>query len=395
MGGSEDLKSRLFKHLWQAGLFYSALAIVLIPGPLDFLGWQKSLADALLLPLLKFAGGFFYQTENWIQEISSDSSFMWLLLALVVPFSMILGFRQKHNSRLMASVQIVLTYFLAFVLLNYGVDKVFKAQFYLPEPNILFTPFGMLDKDILYWSTMGISYEYNLFLGWAEVLAAMLLLVRKTRVIGLILALGILVNVVAVNFSFDISVKALSLLLLLISVVLLAPFARSFLAVFSYQENAKLTELPTLPSDWNSSKIQVIAKVIIIGIALIQSILPFWQNGVYNDDLAERPFLHGAYEVTDSSDPNLKMIFIHRDGYLIFQDNDFRMKDYKLEIDPIEKSMNLIDYNREENILHYTYNGTTGELRIANGSNSFYAISESVNWRELPALKPQMHLSID
>lgn len=395
MGGSEDLKSRLFKCLWQAGLFYSALAIVLIPGPLDFLGWQKGVSDALILPILKFVGGFISPTENWIQEISSDSNYMWLLLALLVPFSLILGFRQKHTSRWMASLQIVLTYFLAFVLLNYGVDKVFKAQFYLPEPNILFTPFGMLDKDILYWSTMGISYEYNLFLGWAEVLAAMLLLVRKTRVIGLILALGILVNVVAVNFSFDISVKALSLLLLLISVVLLVPFARSFAAFFSYQENAKLAELPALPSDWISSKIQLIAKVIVTGIALMEAILPFWQSGIYNDDLTERPFLHGAYEVTDSSDSNLKMIFIHRDGYLIFQDKDFRMKDYKLNIDQIENKLLLKDYDGSEIILNFVYDEVKGQLYFSNGEGVFFAKSTAVIWREMPALQSQFHLSID
>jgi len=388
MDDCKNLKSLLIKRLWQVGLFYSFLAIILIPGPLDFFGWQKGMSDAFILPMLKFVAGFIFPVENWFQEIASDSSFMWLLLALLVPCSLVLGFRLKQKDQVISLIQILLTYFLAFVLLNYGVDKVLKAQFYLPEPNILYTPFGMLDKDILYWSTMGISYKYNLFLGCAEVLTSVLILIRKTRVLGLILSLGILLNVVAVNFSFDISVKAFSLLLLLISVVLLAPFARSFAAFFSYQENAKLTELPTLPSDWISSMIQLIAKVIIIGIVLIQAILPFWQNGVYNDDLAERPFLHGAYEVTDSSDPNLKMIFIHRDGYLIFQDKDFKMKDYKLKIDPIEKSMNLIDYNREENILHYTYNGTTGELRIANRSNSFYTKSESINWRELPALKP-------
>src|SRR5205085_9499653 len=105
-------------------------------------------------------------------------------------------------------------YYLCLQLLKYGVDKIFKNQFYLPEPNTLFTPAGMLDKDILYWSTMGTSYGYNIFLGSLEIAAALFILIKRTRLIGLLLSLGILINVTEVNFGFDISVKLFSLFLL-------------------------------------------------------------------------------------------------------------------------------------------------------------------------------------
>jgi len=38
------------------------------------------------------------------------------------------------------------------MLLNYGTDKLFLEQFYKPDANILFTPLGFLDSDILFWS---------------------------------------------------------------------------------------------------------------------------------------------------------------------------------------------------------------------------------------------------
>ena len=44
-----------------------------------------------------------------------------------------------------------------------------------------------------------------------EILAAVLILIKRTRLMGLLLSLGILINVVAVNFGFDISVKLFSL----------------------------------------------------------------------------------------------------------------------------------------------------------------------------------------
>ena len=389
------MKSHRLKTLWQAGLIYSASAIILIPGPLDFFGWQKTVADALVLPTLKFIGGFLFSTNAWFQEISSDSNYLWFLLALLIPISLVLGFRQFRSERGTAFLQILLAYFLSFVLLNYGIDKVFKAQFYLPEPNILFTPFGMLDRDILYWSTMGISYEYNLFLGMAEVLAAMLILFRKTRIVGFLLTASILVNVVAINFSFDISVKAFSSLLLLISLLLLAPFGVSLYRYFFQRKAERMPDFPKISFSWLSGRSYQMAKIILVAIVLAQAIYPFWKNGVYNDDFADRPFLHGAYQVVDSSDPNLKMIFVHRDGYLIFQDRDLKMKDYKLKIDPIRNSLMLKDYDGSETLFDFEYDKLSGSLTISNKDSDFFLKSETVNWREMPALQRQYHPSID
>lgn len=389
------MKPHRLRELWQAGLIYSFLAILLIPGPLDFFGWQGAFADAMLLPSLRFVGGFLFPTATWYQEISSDSRFLWLLLALLLPLSLLLGFRQFRSERVLAFIQIMLTYFLSFVLLNYGIDKVFKAQFYLPEPNILFTPFGLLDRDILYWSTMGISYEYNLFLGLAEVLAASLILIRKTRVIGILVAAFILMNVVAINFSFDISVKAFASLLLLSSSLLLVPFGVSLQRYFIQNKAERMPKLPKIPVPWFSRRTFHIAKIALVAVVLGQAVYPFWKSGIYNDDFAERPFLHGAYRVIDSSDPNLKMIFVHRDGYLIFQDENFRTNDYKLRINPAKNELSLIDYDGSETILEFEYDKVEGLLTFSNKDSDFFVKSETVNWREMPALQQLFHLSID
>jgi hypothetical protein len=397
---SYHLKSVQLKDLWQAGLIFSVLALVLIPGPLDLLGWQKSLADFVVLPLLKFLGGLVLPTEIWFQEISSDSNYMWLMLVVLLPTALIgtwffAGFRQSRKEGTTALLQILLTYFLAFVLLNYGLDKVFKAQFYLPEPNILFTPFGMLDKDILYWSTMGVSYEYNFFLGLAEVIAAFLIIVRKTRVFGLLIGVAILINVIAVNFSFDISVKAFSMLLLLISLLLLAPFARSFIGFFLERQPVRMPELARLSFARLSGKPKSIIKILLVGMVLIEALYPYWKAGTNSDDLAERPFLHGAYKIIESSDTNLRMVFIHRDGYLIFQDEELRMKDYKLEVNLVENYIELTDYDGSESNLDFEYYQTTGKLELKNREGSFYLSGKAINWREMPALKRQLHWSVD
>src|SRR5690554_1822611 len=96
---------------------------------------------------------------------------------------------------------------LAFFLIRYGLDKLFNRQFYTPASNTLHTPTGQLSKDILFWSSMGTSSFYNAFMGIAEVITGILLLFNRTRFLGLLLAFGILGNILSVNIGFDITVK--------------------------------------------------------------------------------------------------------------------------------------------------------------------------------------------
>ena len=52
------------------------------------------------------------------------------------------------EARLWYGLHTGVAWFLALQLLQYGFDKVFKHQFYLPEPNTLYTPLGLLPPDL-------------------------------------------------------------------------------------------------------------------------------------------------------------------------------------------------------------------------------------------------------
>ncbi|MEL6135447.1 MAG: hypothetical protein AAFR59_18970, partial [Bacteroidota bacterium] len=52
------------------------------------------------------------------------------------------------------------TYYLAFILLRYGFDKMFLSQFPFPSPNLLYARLESLNPDILYWSAVGTSPTY-------------------------------------------------------------------------------------------------------------------------------------------------------------------------------------------------------------------------------------------
>ncbi len=342
------------------------------------------------MPVLKGIGDLVFNTNSWFQEISSDGRFMWLGLVLMMAFAgifntLISKILKKDCATAYKFIQIFLTYFLAFTLLHYGLSKVLRMQFYQPEPNTLFTPLGFLDQDILYWSTMGVSDAYNLFLGISELIAAILIIIRYTRVMGLFLATFIMVNVVAVNFSFDISVKAFSSILLLTSILLLKPVIKVVLDFFILRKTVSLPEMPRIQIFGRN---RIIHQTLIV-IAIIVISVPTIKQSIYPNDSTKTPLFHGAYRVLESSDPTLKMIFVHRAGYVILQDYDFGITDYKLKINQIKRNMVLMDYDLAELTYNYKYDASQKLLYLENEQN--HIIARSINWRELPALQSHFH----
>jgi hypothetical protein len=100
----------------------------------------------------------------------------------------------------------LLRYFLALTLLGYGFAKVFATQFPQLWAN-LDTPPSELTPMRVAWQFFGYSRTYQQFLGWAEVVPAVLLLSRRLATLGALLAIVVLTNVFALNIFFDVCVK--------------------------------------------------------------------------------------------------------------------------------------------------------------------------------------------
>ncbi|MEY3198941.1 MAG: hypothetical protein RJA13_899 [Bacteroidota bacterium] len=119
--------------------------------------------------------------EVVLLDFSSDSFGLYLLMPILFMGSLLLTtsfdlvrISNLNKVKTIYFIRSIATYYLAWILLKYGFDKVFKCQFYLPEPNILFTRVGDLDKDILFWSTMGSSHSYSIFMGLLEIIPGIL-----------------------------------------------------------------------------------------------------------------------------------------------------------------------------------------------------------------------------
>ena len=345
-------------------------------------------------------------------EITSDSAMMYALLILLFLLSIItvgiinlIKKWQEYEDVIFNVFSIIFNYYLSLQLLKYGCHKLFKAQFYLPEPNILYTPFGNLDKDILYWSTMGVSHSYNVFMGMLEIIPALLLMHKKTRILGLLITLPVFINVVAINFSFDISVKLYSLFLLVLTIVLLLPYLNSF---FAYFINGEKTTLPKPKNIFpTSSFIGISLKSFVVLFIFTESLLPYINTGNWNDDTLPRLYLHGAYEVQKSFDLkgnifpldslNIKKVFIHRNGYIIFQDNNDNMQDFKLDINRNRKEFILTDYELNQRRINYDYERKDNILQIQffQKGNEYLLETKALDWKELPVLQDDFHWMIE
>src|SRR5690606_32504672 len=108
-------------------------------------------------------------------SLSSDSISTYYLAGIVLIISILISVFQHifdfiKQEKLDQLLYTFIAYILSYFLLKYGIDKLLLHQFYTPEPNILFTPVGALSKDILFWSTMGTSKLYNIFMGMIEII---------------------------------------------------------------------------------------------------------------------------------------------------------------------------------------------------------------------------------
>ena len=384
---------------------FALLGVLFIPFPFHALPFQPDLVGIPTFPIVDFLARSVLNIQIENPGISSDSTYFFLLFALLGMMALLIAAllllsQTLNREKYIGFIRLAIAYYLGLQLLKYGFGKVFKGQFYLPEPNILYTPFGRLDRDILYWSTIGTSYGYNLFLGLIEVIAGSLLLHSRTRLMGALAAGGILLNIMAVNFGFDISVKLFSTFLFFLSVLLIAPSAPALWQFFFRKRSTQV------PADFDLSKLvqnQFWRSAIFyfaILLAIAESIYPGFQS--IDDDLVARPYLHGAYvnlstrAITDASSAlSIERVFIHRRGYIIFQDRKDELQDFRLSIDSLKVKAILTDYSENQKIVHFSYS----ENGIISLENPFHygdtLLLKALDWKALPVLKEQFHWTIE
>lgn len=153
--------------------------------------------------------------------------------------------------RVADTCRLFVRYYLAWVMLSYGFSKVFPLQFTEMGPDRLLQPYGDSSPMGLLWTFMGASPGYQMFAGAAEVAGALLLLFRRTALLGALVVAAVMTNVFAMNMFFDVPVKLYSFHYLAFAILIALPDAPRLAGLF-------LANITVAPRDlrpfWHGSR---------------------------------------------------------------------------------------------------------------------------------------------
>lgn len=144
----------------------------------------------------------------------------------------VLDRRSESYPRLLDGLRSMVRLVLGMTLISYGLAKVFYTQFPFPDGERLARTYGESSPMGLLWTFMGYSFGYNLFTGGVECLGGLLLLWRRTSLLGALLSAAAMLQVFVLNLCYDVPVKLYSLHLLLMAVWLVLPELRRLVDFF-------------------------------------------------------------------------------------------------------------------------------------------------------------------
>ena len=250
---------------------------------------------------------------------------------------------------LYAWLRLVLRFTLGAALLVYGFSKFFPLQFPSPSLLTLTGTFGESSPMKLLWTFMGASPAYTMFGGLAEIVPGLLLLFRQTSTLGALLGSGVMLNVVLLNFCYDVPVKLYSTHLLLASLFLLLPDAAALWHIFFAGRAAALGGLMLPP--WERRTLRratYILRLLVFGSIFYQSGVSAYREwrqaplghpplyGVWVPDRIDPAALRAAWSKVVFDRP-AKMLIIQADGERKWYDATLNERAQRIEFPKADK----------------------------------------------------------
>jgi len=157
-----------------------------------------------------------------------------------------------------------------FIILNiYAISKIFGGQFYMKgklPAEIANTTLGEASGFSLAWTFMGHSYFYILFVGITQIVGAWFLLWNKTKLLGVLILIPIMVNIILFDIIFLDVYPALANAIIVFLMLLLILFFNKEIIIAAYDK------LISAPKDF---EVPLKRKLLTIGITIIAIALIF------------------------------------------------------------------------------------------------------------------------
>ncbi len=140
--------------------------------------------------------------------------------------------RAPDYDRLHSLFRLVVGFYLMHQMIVYGAMKVWCAQFPPITDDRLETTYGDSSPMGLLWRFMRFSQPYTAATGIVEFTCGLLLIFRRTTLLGALCSAGAALQVFLLNMCYDVPVKLMSGHLLLMALLLIAPDAKRLFSFF-------------------------------------------------------------------------------------------------------------------------------------------------------------------
>lgn len=288
-------------------IFFLLFILIMNNGAFPFWGVIMKHPIELLQEIIPWVGKHILRLSYDITIFtngSGDTTYAYVILFVIAAVSVVgtilwslIDRNKKSHETLYYWLTTIVRFYVGLMLVNYGLGKIIKLQF--PDPGFyrLTETYGNSSPMGLAWTYLGFSKGYNLFMGLAEI-AAILLLFRRTMTFGAIITIMTTANVMAVNYFYDVPVKILSTILVIMTLFLLLNDATR---LFRFFFTGIATSLPQIKAPAFSHKGMGITKsalkVLIIASALLNGFNETFKMQKQYGENALKPTLYGLYNV--------------------------------------------------------------------------------------------------
>ncbi|MBP2193101.1 DoxX family protein [Nocardia goodfellowii] len=305
----------------------------------------------LLQPLLQWVGWqvFGITAVPLVTTGGRDHLIFWMLLFCILVVSVAgtavwtLLDRRSEYRRLAGWFFVFIRLCVAGSMMNYGLAKLIPTQMPPPALRTLITPYGDFTSLDVLWYQVGVSLPYEVLLGAAEVLGAILLFIPQTRIAGAILVMVDIALVFVMDVCFGVYVRTLSGHLLLMSLLLLAPEARRLVNVLLLDRPAGISTAPYPFHTKRSRRIAAGAQILLgiwVGTAFLPMSIDYWRE----QHPPESP-VYGIWTVTEFTRDGIEVpplttdrtrwrkVVFDEPGWVTYQRMDDSLVDVRSTID--------------------------------------------------------------
>jgi hypothetical protein len=260
---------------------------------------------------------------------------------------------------------IVARYLAAYLIITYGFAKLNGAQFTSLDSD-LDKPMRDASGIVLTWYYFGYSHYYGTLIGVVQILGGVLLMFRRTTLVGTFLLLPVIGNIILVDIFYDIHYSALinAAIILCALLFILANHSRELLALFWSKQSSMFPQ-------FKRHTLEVVAKGIVCVLVIVMPYgMTYWAANFNNRHPTP---IDGTWsvvgksvELESSEIPTVLYFEPNGNRMVVFRYGPEKFERHFFEVDPQLKTIGIWDawFRKGEKLFEGKYELSNNQLKL-------------------------------